>query len=569
VAINKIGWLTIFFLSFMMLSPVMIPAQVKAVPLSDIGTGKIGETFSVQGRIVSIIPPRGDTAPYSIYLTDDTETLLVVVWEKVMSQIPFREQLKPDAHVIVTGALKEYRSNLNFYLTEPGNILLQGADLSPANIKKTAPDTPEPAQELPPGVFPPSRIERSQMGQQVTIQGMVREYRAARSETAPHSIFLEDGSGSLRVVYWSEVARALGSQNVPQPGQKLRIQGTVDEYREELQLRVNNARDIIPVKADESRQNLKSTGSIPLGSIAQTHKGQQVSITGRIIDLNPPQNPQDPNKATLMDGTGALIVLYNQDVAESPESSTASQGKSPDLQGTMENPIDLPINSITTDHQGLYVKTKGKVVNLTPSWQETAPNVATISSGNATVDIVYWNDVAEKIPAEKKPEVNKVIQITGKVREFKDELQIKIYKPEDIIALSETQESSSSDSDAKQTPTVDQAPAQEKGTDKDPLSLPISAVTKKLEEKYVIIKGKVMDVKPSWQPSAPNKVTLSDDKGKIVVVYWADVADRLTEGQKPKTGQMIQVKGKVSSYRDELQVKLNEPADLAIMDKNP
>lgn len=615
MSINKISWLMILFLSSIVFTPAIISAQIETAPLNDINPDKIGETLSVKGRIVSIIPPRSDTAPYSLYLTNDTDTLVVVLWEKVWNRIPFRNQLKPDAQVIITGTLKEYRNNLNFYLTEPDNIVLLGADLSHADIRKSSSGAAKPTPDLPPGVLLPSRIDRSQMGQNVVIQGMVREYRTARSETAPHSVFLDDGSGSLRVVYWSKVANALGSGAAPKPGRILRIGGTVDEYRGELQLRVNNARDIIPVNVEKSGEHRKSSASVPLGSIVESHKGQQITVTGRIIDLNPSQNARDPNKATLMDGSGALIVLYNQDVAEtlkdnsklelgknyemkgqiieekgqlrlkildpsniriagdrtgspSPDSPTASPGKSSELQGTKENPLHLPINSITADHLGLYVKTKGKVVNLTPSLQETAPNVATLSSGNATVNMVYWNDVADIIPAEKKPEINKVLRITGKVREFRDDLQIKIYTPDDIIVLPEAEVSSSDDSVTKKTPTVDQSPAQEKGTASDPLILPISELTGELEDKWVIIKGKVTDIKTSWQASAPTKVTLSDDKGKIVIVYWADVADRLTEAQKPKTGQTIQLKGKVATYRDELQVKISEPGDLVIIDKN-
>ena len=106
------------------------------------------------------------------------------------------------------------------------------------------------------------------------------------------------------------------------------------------------------------------------------------------------------------------------------------------------------------------------------------------------------------------------------------------------------------------------------GTKNSPLNLPINSITFEHLGLYVETKGKVTDIKPSWQPSAPTKVTLSDGKGKIVIVYWADVADRLTGAKKPKTGQMIKVKGEVSTYREELQVKMSEPADLVILDKN-
>lgn len=607
----------IVIFSLLTIFPILILAQVKTVPLSGISQSKIGETFTVQGRIANIIPPKSATAPYSIYLTDDTDTLLIVAWEKVMSRIPFRDQLKPDARVKVTGTLREYRGNLNFYLTEPGNIVLLGDDLEPVNIGNSS-ESSVSFQDLPPGVSLPGEIERSQMGRKVTIQGMVREYRAARSETAPHSIFLEGGSGSLRVVYWGEVASSLGSQNTPKPGQNLRIRGTVDEFRGELQLKVTNARDIQPVKNEGATSYPAPSDFIPLDSIGESHKGKEITVTGKIIDMNPSQDAAGDNKATLMDGAGALIILYDNHVAErlkgdlklemgkayeikgvileesgmlrlkvsdaskikvvsvkkdgaaSKETAIVSDRDSSKMQGTEnDDPLDLPIGSISSEHLGLYIKTKGRVVSLTPSWQETAPNVAQLSSGADSISVVYWKDVADTIPEEKKPEAGKILQITGKLREFRDELQIKLYKAGDIIVLSEMEETIPEDTSEKPAQKRDRTDSLEKGTSANPLVLPISELTGELEEQYVIIKGKVTDIKPSWQPSAPTKLTVSDDKGKVVVVYWADVSDKLSEEKKPAKGQILQVKGKISTYRDELQVKVSEPEDLVIVDKNP
>ena len=85
------------FIIFMILLASFVHAQGSSAitPINMVTQKNIGQTVTVGGKIVSIQSPRTDTTPYSVYLTDDTETIRIVFWKETYNQIAIKEQLKP------------------------------------------------------------------------------------------------------------------------------------------------------------------------------------------------------------------------------------------------------------------------------------------------------------------------------------------------------------------------------------------------------------------------------------------------------------------------------------------
>jgi DNA/RNA endonuclease YhcR with UshA esterase domain len=360
----------------------------KTIPINTIDQKIIDQIVTVGGRIVSVLAPRSEQAPYSIYLTDDTESIRIVVWKNVYDALTIKEKLKADARVSVTGTVKDYRGNLNIYVNAPTDIRMMdgGAGSGKNDATKTSAVTPAPVAPAPAGIFSPGQVNASMLEKTVTVQGVVKAYTLARSERSPYSVDLKDDAGVLRVVYWSDVAKSLSF--APAPGQTLRITGQVSEYRGNLQLRVRGAADIKQVEL----------GAVAPAGIAPAVSPAEAGTTTKPLATNVTPAP-------------AVATPASQVVAP-------AQILSP--------------GSITKESIGKTVKVKGKIVNIRPSWMETAPNTVSISDGAGTIDYVYWPDVDAKLTAEQKPVVGKIIIVEGEVSEFRGKLQVRVKSPEKI-----------------------------------------------------------------------------------------------------------------------------------------
>jgi DNA/RNA endonuclease YhcR with UshA esterase domain len=341
----------------------------KTIPINTIDQKMIDQIVTVGGRIVSVLAPRTEQAPYSLYLTDDTESIRIVVWKNVYDALTIKEKIKADARVFVTGTVKDYRGNLNIYVNASTDIRMMdgGAGSGKDEATKTSAVTPAPVAPAPAGILSPGQVNASILEKTVTVQGVVKAYTPARSERAPYSVDLKDDAGVLRVVYWIDVSKVLSF--TPAPGQTLRITGQVSEYRGNLQLRVRGAADIKQVEM----------GAVAPAGIA-------------------------------------------------PAASPAPAVATPASQVVAPAQILSP-GSVTKESVGKTVKVKGKIVNIRPSWMETAPNTVSISDGAGTIDYVYWPDVDAKLTAEQKPVVGKPIIVEGEVTEFRGKLQVRVTSP--------------------------------------------------------------------------------------------------------------------------------------------
>jgi len=368
---NKVfAFVSIMIFLFVSSSLTAETAQ-KTIPINTIDQKMIDQIVTVGGRIVSILAPRSEQAPYSLYLTDDTESIRVVVWKNVYDALTIKEQLKAGAKIFVTGTVRDYRGNLNIYVNAPTDIRMMDSGVGSVKDEtaKTSAITPVPVAPAPAGILSPGQVNASMLERTVTVQGVVKSYAVARNERSPYSVDLKNDTGVLRVVYWSDVSKLLNF--TPAPGQTLRITGQVSEYRGNLQLRVRNAAGV-----------------------------KQVEI-GAVAPAGTPAASPLPGVAT----PASQVVAPSQ---------------------------ILSPGSITKESIGKTVKVKGKIVNIRPSWMETAPNTVSISDGSGTIDIVYWPDIDAKLTAEQKPVVGKTVIVEGEVSEFRGKLQVRVKSPDKI-----------------------------------------------------------------------------------------------------------------------------------------
>ena len=74
-------------------------------------------------------------------------------------------------------------------------------------------------------------------------------------------------------------------------------------------------------------------------------------------------------------------------------------------------------------------------------------------------------------------------------------------------------------------------------------------------------------IKPKEGSRAPVRIDLTDATGSISLVIWPDVFDALTNQMHLTAGDLLHVNGRVSKYRDEIQLTLQSATDLRVLPK--
>jgi DNA/RNA endonuclease YhcR with UshA esterase domain len=90
----------------------------------------------------------------------------------------------------------------------------------------------------------------------------------------------------------------------------------------------------------------------------------------------------------------------------------------------------------------------------------------------------------------------------------------------------------------------------------DPVS--IGALTMLSIGQTVTISGVVAAVQPSDNERLPTRVMLQDSTGRMPIVYWKPVADRLPESVRPIVGQPLTASGVVTEFQGSLQLRVDD-----------
>jgi DNA/RNA endonuclease YhcR with UshA esterase domain len=331
------------------------------------------------------------------------------------------------------------------------------------------------AASLP--AIPIGDLSASMDGQSVTVEGTVSEFSASTYDRQPNRLTVTDGSGTVQVVIWPDVF----SQITPAPGQgtSVTVQGTVGEYRGQLQVRVAD-RSGVTVAAGDEPAPAAATAAVggdttPLSSITAAMQGETVTIRGTVESIRPSGNPQAPNTLTVTDGSGTLPVViwpevfdalnpqpsaggtlhatgqvsvYRETVqvacrdaaqialvddsgdvvSSAPEAAPSTAPAAPEESAveSAAEAVRIAVSDIDGSTVGQNVIVEGTVVSLRPSWSERAPNIITLSDGTSAIPAVSWSDTWD--PLERKPAQGDRIRLTGQVSvyEARNEIQIRL-----------------------------------------------------------------------------------------------------------------------------------------------
>jgi RecJ-like exonuclease len=337
-------------------APVSAPAGAGSVTtINQITAGSIDSTVTIEGQITNMYGPSSPQAPYSFYVTDGTETIRIVIWQNIYKNIPNPSQFTVGSRIRVTGKVRQYRNNLEIHLENPAGIRL-ATEVAATPAPVTEPEKLSPEKEE---LTPLKNIDRSKLGKVVQVRGKVINFRASWAERAPNTLTISDGTESLPVVYWKDLEEQLKPEQRPKVGEVVELKATVDEYRNELQLKLFDAKHLRIIPPEElEKLALKPTPVptprqiTPIAQITKDAIAKKVTIQGKITGARSIRNG---TLLTITDSSGSIVVPFWDSIASGvPKRDQIKEGANILLQGTvflyeqrdqieieLESPLDI------------------------------------------------------------------------------------------------------------------------------------------------------------------------------------------------------------------------------------
>ena len=305
-----------------MSSNVLLPGQINS--------SQVGAVVTIQGFIREYRPAWNERVPNIIQLQDALGGgVPVIFWKPVLDELGPDRILKPGQLLRVVGQVNEFRNQIQVIVSKGTDII----DVSPITGKEVL-------------NVAPSAVTNELVGKEIKVQGEVTNILPSWKTTAPDIITISDGLGTVNVVYWSDVKDNLRPDQIPEKGKSYLVDGWVDEYRGQIQLKVNSPYNIKPLGSPTFTASASIPGSNPIdiGSMQETasepsmYRDQASSDPGFPPSLNPSSLPNPLIASNPNPGGNPLIIINTNQTP--PPNPLISSNPSPAPNGPVFHAID-------------------------------------------------------------------------------------------------------------------------------------------------------------------------------------------------------------------------------------
>jgi DNA/RNA endonuclease YhcR with UshA esterase domain len=331
-----------------------------------------------------------------------------------------------------------------------------------------------------------------------------------------------------------------------------------------------------PVPAAASIPTPSTPTPVAIASLTETRKGEKITVTGTPSSYRASNNPRAPHSFQLRDAAGSAIRVAVWDDVYSKLSPAVTQAISQG-QGQLElqtevavfrNAVELHLKDaaaakvagapapaptqatsasapapdgvlapgqITRNDIGKTVPVKALVESARRPSTERAPFVLRLTgepNGPAgSVDLVFWADTKEAIPADHQAEVGDLVEARGKVDEHRGALQLRLEGPATLKVLKRAGTGPASSpkpsSSAPQPPTISVA------------ELPAHVGKLPVSVQALVVSSEPIRFGTRLQVADPKNLS------QTATVLFYDSA--LTPTLRPETGRTITLSGPVMS----------------------
>lgn len=191
-------------------TPTVTPRPTPAyTPLGSLTAAAEGNRVQVQGRVVAL---EGFNGGVKATLDDGTGQLVLLLWMDIYTGLKEPTALDVGAEVAAAGEIQLYQGALELVPAKVSDVRVQVAAPAPPWVQVSA-------------------LSAANAGQVVRLRGVLGEPRAF---SAGVRALLDDGTGTIQIILWSNVAQALAQP--PAAGMMVEVVGVVEIYKDQLEL---------------------------------------------------------------------------------------------------------------------------------------------------------------------------------------------------------------------------------------------------------------------------------------------------------------------------------------------
>ena len=289
---------------------VLTRAEIKPVALKEIDSRLLGRSVVVEGIIKKVLAPKsGSKAPWTMVIGDSGGQQEITFWQDIYDEIQNKVLLAPGAPVRARVEVRNYKDELQLALGQGMDIEF----LAPAAAPDQAPLTPAGA------------VTRAMAGKTIKVTGRVAQIKAPEAGSkAPYEVTLQDDGKDVCVVYWDAVAGLLDDGNKPFVGALMTVKGQVNEYKDKLQIKIEDPADLTLVDVrPASAPQVDPAREMEIGSIKPSMAGRGVTVRG---ELGEPRSIRGGVVYPLRDGSGSIMLVLWDKTASGPVRDDLSAG---------------------------------------------------------------------------------------------------------------------------------------------------------------------------------------------------------------------------------------------------
>jgi DNA/RNA endonuclease YhcR with UshA esterase domain len=195
-------------------TPVSTPTPaVEITTIGAIGPGHVGQRLTVEGKITQAA---SFSQGVTFTMDDGTGQITLLLWQDTYRALPNRADLRVGTQVQASGVVNEYEGALELVPEAADDVVILAAAQAP-EVTVTA----------------IGQITAADVGQQRTVEGTVV---ATVSFSAGMKFTLDDGTGRIILLLWSNVYETVPDKDRLGDGAWVRVSGKIDEYRGELEI---------------------------------------------------------------------------------------------------------------------------------------------------------------------------------------------------------------------------------------------------------------------------------------------------------------------------------------------
>ena len=194
-------------------SPTLVAAELGATPISAIDASRVGQVVAVRGQVIAAA---SFSAGFRFTLNDGSGSIALVLFDGIYREVSNRSTLNLGAQVAVEATIVEFN----------GAFELQPATGRAVTIEQPGSSTIVKTRAV-------NTLTASDIG---SLAAVVGDVLRVEGFSAGVSVFVNDGTGELRVVIFNNVLNYVPDAPSLQAGAKLRVTGRVDLFNDALEL---------------------------------------------------------------------------------------------------------------------------------------------------------------------------------------------------------------------------------------------------------------------------------------------------------------------------------------------